>query len=56
MHQHAAVGAAAAVYCIVLQPDVADVVLTCTNGVSPDHFHVIAVSHRPRTTLSTRAR
>ena len=33
----------------------AHVVLTCTNGVSPNHIPVIAASHRPWTTLSKRA-
>jgi len=31
------------------------VVLTCTNGVSPNHLPVIVCSVRPLTTLSTRA-
>jgi len=31
------------------------VVLTCTNGVSPNHLPVILASDRPWTTLSTRA-
>ena len=30
-------------------------VLTCTNGVSPNHLLVIVASDRPWTTLSTRA-
>ena len=33
----------------------AHVVLTCTNGVSPNHLPVIVASDRPWTTLSTRA-
>jgi len=33
----------------------AHVVLTCTNGVSPNHLSVIVASDRPWTTLSTRA-
>ena len=33
----------------------APVVLTCTNGVSPNHLPVIMASDRPWTTLSTRA-
>jgi len=31
------------------------IVLTCTNGVSPNHLPAIVVSNRPWTTLSTRA-
>jgi len=33
----------------------AHVMLTCTNGVSPNHFLVIVTSDRPWTTMSTRA-
>jgi len=33
----------------------AHVVLTCTNGVSPNHLLVIVVDDRPWTTLSTHA-
>ena len=33
----------------------AHVVLTCTNGVSPNHLPVIVASERPWTTLSTHA-
>ena len=36
-------------------PGRSHVVLTCTNGVSPNHLLVIVASDRPRTTLSTRA-
>jgi len=34
----------------------AHVMLTCTNGVSPSHLPMIVASNRPWTTLSTRAR